>query len=226
MTGHDPSRVSPFGHRRIKVCLATPRRLSQLTTSFIASCHQGIHRLPLRSLTNMISVFTIVPSTRRSLTLERARASQCGMRTSRHSVTQRRYSFIKDRLVTAGHDLLEVPAALSTNYSSLSMGWPSVQETHGTEHSQRGSTRAKTNGGADRDRTDDLRLAKPALSQLSYSPTCQTAAHCTCCDRALTDRLIRAAPEDARLRRSSTLSSLRGPSSIDGILAPSWSTGS
>ncbi len=26
-------------------------------------------------------------------------------------------------------------------------------------------------GGADRVRTDDLRLAKPALSQLSYSPT-------------------------------------------------------
>ena len=25
-------------------------------------------------------------------------------------------------------------------------------------------------GGADRDRTDDLRLAKPALSQLSYGP--------------------------------------------------------
>ena len=29
--------------------------------------------------------------------------------------------------------------------------------------------------GADRDRTDDLRLAKPALSQLSYSP--ETLAH-------------------------------------------------
>jgi hypothetical protein len=28
--------------------------------------------------------------------------------------------------------------------------------------------------GADRDRTDDLRLAKPALSQLSYSPEIQT----------------------------------------------------
>ena len=27
-----------------------------------------------------------------------------------------------------------------------------------------------TSHGADRDRTDDLRLAKPALSQLSYSP--------------------------------------------------------
>ena len=28
----------------------------------------------------------------------------------------------------------------------------------------------KLGGGAERDRTDDLRLAKPALSQLSYSP--------------------------------------------------------
>ena len=31
-------------------------------------------------------------------------------------------------------------------------------------------TPLRTLGGADRDRTDDLRLAKPALSQLSYSP--------------------------------------------------------
>ena len=32
------------------------------------------------------------------------------------------------------------------------------------------ANRAELSGGADRDRTDDLRLAKPALSQLSYSP--------------------------------------------------------
>ena len=32
-------------------------------------------------------------------------------------------------------------------------------------------------GGADRDRTDDLRLAKPALSQLSYSPQSHTHTH-------------------------------------------------
>ena len=32
------------------------------------------------------------------------------------------------------------------------------------------SLKLMTDGGADRDRTDDLRLAKPALSQLSYSP--------------------------------------------------------
>ena len=44
MTPHDGCRVSPFGHPRIKACLAAPRGLSQLTTSFIGSRRQGIHR--------------------------------------------------------------------------------------------------------------------------------------------------------------------------------------
>ncbi len=36
---------------------------------------------------------------------------------------------------------------------------------------ENGSTRtSESAGGADRDRTDDPRLAKPVLSQLSYSP--------------------------------------------------------
>ena len=35
-------------------------------------------------------------------------------------------------------------------------------------------TKRSNHGGAGRDRTDDLRLAKPALSQLSYSPTKRT----------------------------------------------------
>ncbi len=47
MTGYDPRRVSPFGYLRIKACLAAPRSFSQLTTSFIASRYQGIHRTPL-----------------------------------------------------------------------------------------------------------------------------------------------------------------------------------
>ena len=38
------------------------------------------------------------------------------------------------------------------------------------EGSRLGYHRHSHHGGADRDRTDDLRLAKPALSQLSYSP--------------------------------------------------------
>jgi hypothetical protein len=47
MTGYNPCRVSPFGNLRIKARLAAPRSLSQLTTSFIASRCQGIHRTPL-----------------------------------------------------------------------------------------------------------------------------------------------------------------------------------
>ena len=47
ISGHYPRWVSPFGNPRIKACLAAPRGLSQLTTSFIASWRQGIHHLPL-----------------------------------------------------------------------------------------------------------------------------------------------------------------------------------
>jgi hypothetical protein len=44
---HYPGWVAPFGHPRIKACLAAPRGFSQLTASFIASWRQGIHHLPL-----------------------------------------------------------------------------------------------------------------------------------------------------------------------------------
>ena len=46
MTGHDPRRVSPFGHPRIKAYSAAPRGLSQPATSFLAYWRQGIHRVP------------------------------------------------------------------------------------------------------------------------------------------------------------------------------------
>ena len=39
--------VSPFGNRWIKTCLPVPQRLSQVSTSFIASDCQGIHRIRL-----------------------------------------------------------------------------------------------------------------------------------------------------------------------------------
>ena len=44
MTGHDPSRVSPFGDSRIKARSAAPRDFSQPPTSFIGIWRQGIHR--------------------------------------------------------------------------------------------------------------------------------------------------------------------------------------
>ena len=46
VTGHNSRRVSPFGHPRLKHA-AAHRGLSQLTTPFIASRRQGIHRTPL-----------------------------------------------------------------------------------------------------------------------------------------------------------------------------------
>ena len=36
------------------------------------------------------------------------------------------------------------------------------------------ASRLTGNGGGERDRTDDLLLAKQALSQLSYTPWCET----------------------------------------------------
>src|SRR5262245_51556946 len=47
MIAHYHDRVAPFGHPRIKACLAAPRGLSQLATSFVAYSRQGIHRVPL-----------------------------------------------------------------------------------------------------------------------------------------------------------------------------------
>jgi hypothetical protein len=44
VTGHDPSRVSPFGYPRIKAWSAASRGFSQPPTSFIGIWRQGIHR--------------------------------------------------------------------------------------------------------------------------------------------------------------------------------------
>ena len=44
---HRSGRVSPFGNPRIKASLQAPRGLSHATTSFIASCRLGIHRMRL-----------------------------------------------------------------------------------------------------------------------------------------------------------------------------------
>ena len=49
VTRHDSGRVSPFGNPRITACLSTPRGISQITTSFIGSWCQGIHRVPLKT---------------------------------------------------------------------------------------------------------------------------------------------------------------------------------
>jgi hypothetical protein len=54
VTGHDSSRVRPFGNPRVKRVSAPNRGLSQLTTSFIGFLCQGIHRMLLLSLSNIL----------------------------------------------------------------------------------------------------------------------------------------------------------------------------
>ena len=50
LEGSSYEGVSPFGHPRIKACLAAPRGLSQLTTSFFGIFCQGIHYTPLNEI--------------------------------------------------------------------------------------------------------------------------------------------------------------------------------
>ena len=47
VTGHDSSRVSPFGHPWILARLPAPQGLSQASTSFFGSCCLDILRVPL-----------------------------------------------------------------------------------------------------------------------------------------------------------------------------------
>ena len=49
VTGHESSRVTPFGNPRITARLPAPRGLSQAPTSFIGSWCQDIHRVPLKT---------------------------------------------------------------------------------------------------------------------------------------------------------------------------------
>jgi hypothetical protein len=77
------------------------------------------------------------------------------------------YSIIKDRRTLVRLPTCIEPAALEGRCRILCGDRPQLPIPHRVHVPQ--ATRIGS-GGADRDRTDDLRLAKPALSQLSYSP--------------------------------------------------------
>ena len=62
---HNPGRVPPFGHPRIKARSPTPRGISQAATSFISSWCQGIHRMPHKTTHNKKHAHTPRPQQRR-----------------------------------------------------------------------------------------------------------------------------------------------------------------
>lgn len=141
------SRVSPFGYPRINL-LPTSRGFSQVATSFFASRCQGIRRTPLLAWSKKASENT---------------APKCAwFGTSIHRHARCKITVLQVTLHSTVKDLMQW--AICATAKLCRDGWLSPC---------RRVFRVLwiiSVGGDDRDRTDDLRLAKPALSQLSYIP--------------------------------------------------------
>jgi hypothetical protein len=137
---------------------ATPRGLSQRITSFIACACQGIHRTPLRHLIVLIA----------NTHLELEWAWQKDQLLETYPKVAVRQTCHVQRL----------SGLTAVNRSRTEPGYIFSSQFH-TEQAER--TKRAANlffpandfpkvGGAGRDRTDDILLAKQALSQLSYGP--------------------------------------------------------
>ena len=180
------------GHR----LFAPHRSLSQRTTSFIASCRQGIHRMLLGHLIALISnahlrkagvckrlagahsfllLLGMVNTAYRKTSLHRDRPKQSLRLASSYRTAlagaddaphRMRYPMPSD-------DADWRPAFRA--YPFFTMSSKPLLVSSGTVSLRRWTfsrapSRWSKSGGARRDRTDDLLLAKQALSQLSYGP--------------------------------------------------------
>ena len=138
--------------------LAAPRGLSQRAASFIASQCQGIHQMPFRRL---ISTYGCVTRRRKPARI-RQRCIIMTQPTVSPSLGRRPCRVI------LGHEFsshVKDPIPASADTCVLSRGYPGCRSA-----CCRWRPRALLPGGGGRDRTDDLMLAKHALSQLSYAP--------------------------------------------------------
>ena len=149
---------------------AAPQGLSQRTTSFIASQRQGIHQMLLRHL------ITLMINVRSAKTGQRSSRKTC-LRTfiQRHifacQASPARTAAGRRWFAELGSPLAEDAASLrfQTSAPPPQQGRARIPLTiHGHEHVMAyGPPDTHKNGGACRDRTDDLKLAKLPLSQLS-----------------------------------------------------------
>ena len=145
---------------------AAPQGLSQRTTSFIASQRQGIHQMLLRHLIAlMIGVrrepqpdrLSLTPSTVTIKTGSRLFRTRCLMLAERTPAGR----FRNGQGTFPLHDVrYPQPPAICVDGAKL----------FDPDDPRPLPRSAGEGGGAGRDRTDDLMLAKHALSQLSYSP--------------------------------------------------------
>jgi hypothetical protein len=164
----------PIRRSRDQRLLASPPGLSQRATSFIASQCQGIHQMPFISRLSTTpngkyqSRIAAAPSTAdAAISLEDTCRAQTGFPLPWPRGSSRRLAG-RARL---GH--------VTTRYSPFNQQTATkVQQHRRCEEdfipSDSGGTSGPPpyhqTGGGERDRTDDLLLAKQALSQLSYTP--------------------------------------------------------
>jgi hypothetical protein len=176
--GGFPIRKSPD-----QSSFATPRSLSQRTTSFIASQCQGIHRMPLRRLIALI-INALHPPPHAGQPVDHTTDKTILLRIHPMPArcTPRDPSPAPPRQDgrNPARNRMNVLFTMSNNPQTPDDRAPPSRPTpHNPNRTARPTTgrspRPKTtrqnpNGGARRDRTDDLMLAKHALSQLSYGP--------------------------------------------------------
>ena len=147
---------------------AAPQGLSQRTTSFIASQRQGIHQIPLLHLiTLIIDANTLIRTCSHRWIIRKTSYIHEFRSTipSSHDDTHRCPSPCGDR---AG-DRTNLLFTMSNQHAVRGRRPSKAKLFYGRAGNQPRPTFTR-NGGARRDRTDDLMLAKHALSQLSYGP--------------------------------------------------------
>ena len=175
--GDDPKGPGfPIRKSADQRALAPPRGLSQRATSFIASQCQGIHQMPLLRLIRSRSQgpgIAIQGSGTETVGIPKPRSFPCshlpfGVTLSTSSLPAVRIqSRRRPRACAPG------PARLMTRRPTTSP----IHDVKERKSKNQEIGKPSPAGGADRDRTGNLLLAKQALSQLSYGP-----------DRAVGDR--------------------------------------
>ena len=179
---------------------AAPHGLSQRTTSFVACACQGIHRTPLRHLITLIiharrwvKRLGVKPPNQTGRTRQtrnplrqknelrgrpRPPLEKAGKALRKTSVTrvtradgQERAKTPVDRQDPSSLHDVSKPAQVPKHLRKL---FPSIDDHIRAIGNRRPAEPVPRTGGARRDRTDDLLLAKQALSQLSYTPESET----------------------------------------------------
>jgi hypothetical protein len=147
---------------------AAPHDLSQRTTSFIASQRQGIHRIPLWHL-----IALIIDATARQQfeTSPRKKTSRLDRLLFKDQFASNTPEGIAVKLCPQTEALArtEIPRRQSDVFPLHDVNEPARKAGETSKCSDECRAIAQS-GGARRDRTDDLLLAKQALSQLSYGP--------------------------------------------------------